>query len=84
MNEIVLYLWTKFRAIPFFIVLRGILQSDFLFVMRHLIDLTFFLLRYWMCFTCLATSPDRFVCEESTGQTLTICSHIFLDRAQIV
>lgn len=39
MNVMVLYLSTKFRTIPFFIVLLGTLQSDFLFVVRNSIAL---------------------------------------------
>lgn len=56
MNEIVLYLWTKFRTIPF-IVLLGILQSDLLFVR---ISLSHCVAVRVLCFLD-KSSPDWFV-----------------------
>lgn len=62
-----LYLWTKFRTIPFFRCSSRNIRYDLPF--------SLFKCRC-VCVCVLFFFLDCFVCEGSTGQTLTVCSHI--------
>lgn len=73
-NEMVLYLWTKCRTIPFFVVLLGIFN---LFVMIRL-SLSYCVARRVLCFFGYIASMDCFVYRT----TPTVCSLIFVDGAQ--